>query len=278
MKILHTIAEVRAARGQMQGEVGFVPTMGALHDGHLSLVRRAKSECGAAIASIFVNPAQFNDKDDFARYPRALESDAKALEGAGCDFIFAPDAAEMYPPGFDAHIDIGAVTTQLEGAVRPGHFSGVAIVVTKLFNIVQPTRAYFGQKDAQQVIVVRKLVRDLNLPLKIVAAPTVRERDGLAMSSRNVHLSPEDRAASPVLYKALTEAARAYDGGERSGARLRALICGVLASEPRADVEYVSVADPETLVELDAIGPRGALASLAARFGTTRLIDNIVLS
>ncbi|MET0182124.1 MAG: pantoate--beta-alanine ligase [Caulobacterales bacterium] len=276
MRIVHTIADLRAARRELNTDIGFVPTMGALHDGHISLVKRAKAECGSAIASIFVNPTQFNDKADFTRYPRTLENDARLLEPAGCDVIFAPDAQEMYPQGFDTRIDIGSVTTQLEGAMRPGHFAGVATVVAKLFNIVQPARAYFGQKDAQQVVVVRKLVADLNMPLEIVAAPTLREADGLAMSSRNVHLTAAERAAAPVVYQALQAVKAAYEAGERDGETLRAIAKQKLSHEPLAIVEYVSVANPRTLDELDGVA-HDALVSLAARFGKTRLIDNIVL-
>jgi len=268
---------MRAARAAVAGELGFVPTMGALHAGHIKLIERAKQECGTCAASIFVNPTQFNDKADFARYPRTMATDVKALAGAGCDIAFAPDANEMYGDGFATAIDVGPVAQPLEGAMRPGHFTGVATVVCKLLNIVQPTRAYFGQKDAQQLVVIRRLVQDLNLPVEIVAVPTVRESDGLAMSSRNAHLSPDDRRAAPVLHRALTTAEDAYANGEHDARKLRVMMTEILAAEDRATVEYVSVADPLTLAELETIGEAGALASMAVRFGTTRLIDNAVL-
>jgi len=261
----------------MRGSLGFVPTMGALHAGHVALVERARQENDVCAASIFVNPTQFNDKSDFARYPRTLETDLKALESAGCDLVFAPDANEMYGEGFATKIDVGPVAAPLEGEMRPGHFTGVATVVCKLLNIVQPTRAYFGQKDAQQLAVIRRLTRDLNIPAEIVAVPTVRESDGLALSSRNVLLSPEDRRAAPVLNRALDAAQTAYAKGERDARKLRAIMTEILAAEPRATVEYVSVADAATLAELDAVGEAGALASMAVRFGNVRLIDNVLL-
>ncbi|MGE3142529.1 MAG: pantoate--beta-alanine ligase [Hyphomonadaceae bacterium] len=276
MKVLHTIAEVRAARAGYP-RLGFVPTMGALHEGHLSLVRAARARCGAAAVSIFVNPTQFNDKSDFARYPRTLEADVALLAQEGCDLVFAPGANELYPQGFATRVDVGPVSAPLEGAARPGHFTGVATVVAKLLNIVQPTEAFFGQKDAQQVAVIRRLARDLDLPTQIVALPTVREADGLAMSSRNVHLSPQDRAAAIVIYRALNAAQKAFEEGERDGEKLRALMRAILAQETRGVVEYVSVAHPGSLEESGVIGAEGALASLAVRFGATRLIDNVIL-
>lgn len=277
MKVAHTIAEFRALHQPHGATLGFVPTMGALHDGHLSLVRRAKDENDLCAVSIFVNPTQFNDKSDFARYPRTLESDLEKLAPTGCDLVFAPNAEEMYPHGFAASIDVGAVAKPLEGASRPGHFSGVATVVAKLLNIAQPTRAYFGQKDAQQVVVIRQLVRDLDIPAEIIAAPTVREADGLAMSSRNVLLTPAHRAKAIVLYRALSAARDAYAAGERDGEVLRAQMRQVLATVPEGQIEYASVADPITLAELSAV-TNGALLSLAVKFGAVRLIDNVVLS
>ena len=214
MRVLHTISEMRSARAALGG-LGLVPTMGYLHDGHLSLVARAKAECPAVAATIFVNPTQFGPNEDLARYPRDLPRDLRLLEAAGVDLVFAPEAAEIYPPGFDTQIVIGGVAEVLEGAVRPGHFAGVATVVAKLLNIVQPTRAYFGQKDAQQSVVIRRLVRDLNLPVEVIVAPTVREADGLALSSRNSYLTPEQRAAAPVIYRALTVARERFAAGER---------------------------------------------------------------
>jgi pantoate--beta-alanine ligase len=278
MKLIHSVAEFRAARAALGASCGFVPTMGALHEGHLSLVRRAKAECGAAAVSIFVNPTQFNDASDFSRYPRTLEADMAKLAPTGCDLVFAPDAREMYPEGFATKVDVGPVTLPLEGAMRPGHFSGVATVVAKLLNVAQASRAYFGQKDAQQVVVIRQLVRDLNIPGEIIAVPTVREADGLAMSSRNVHLSPAHRASATVLYRALSGAQKMHAGGERDGEVLRAQIRQMLATEPDGIIEYVSIADPDTLEELSHVDGKGALASLAVRFGATRLIDNVVLT
>jgi pantoate--beta-alanine ligase len=274
MRVIATKAECRAARAGF-GSLGFAPTMGFLHEGHLSLVRRAKAECGAAAASIFVNPAQFGPQEDLSRYPRDLAGDLEKLERAGADFVFVPEVAEIYPPGFAATVSVGRVTEGLEGAERPGHFDGVATVVTKLLNIVQPSRAYFGQKDAQQAVVIRKLAADLDLPVEIVICPIIREPDGLAMSSRNVYLSPEQRAVAPVLYRALRQAEALYRDGIRDAEPLRAAIRGALAL--LAEPDYVSVAHPATLVELDEIGPDGALVSLAVRFGTTRLIDNVLL-
>ena len=275
MKIANTIAEVRAARPAF-ARLGLAPTMGFLHAGHLSLVERAKAECGAVAVSIFVNPTQFSPTEDFARYPRDLERDLDLLRGAGTDLVFTPQPSEIYPGGFATSVDVGPVSRRLEGASRPGHFAGVATVVAKLFSIVQPTRAYFGQKDAQQTVVIRRMARDLDLPVEVVVAPTVREPDGLALSSRNSYLRPEERAAAPVLYRALREAQDRFAGGERDAAALRGVIEAIIAEEPGFAIDYVSVADPETLEELGTVaGP--ALASLAARIGKTRLIDNVIL-
>lgn len=276
MKLVHTVADFRAARAAFPA-LGFVPTMGALHAGHLSLVQQAREAHGAVAVSIFVNPTQFNEGADFDRYPRTLPRDLELLSPTGCDLVFAPEPAEIYPRGFASSIDVGPVATPLEGAMRPGHFAGVATVVCKLLNIVQPTSAWFGQKDAQQLAVIRRMAADLNLPFEIVGAPTVREPDGLAMSSRNVHLTPEQRKQAPALHRALRLAEAAYGGGERDAESLRAALRGVLAGAPLGRVEYASIADPQTLQELDEVGPAGALASLAVRFGETRLIDNLVL-
>jgi len=275
MKILKTIDEVRAARAGL-GQLGLVPTMGFLHEGHLSLVRRARAENSASAATIFVNPTQFGPNEDLARYPRDLPRDLALLEGEGVDLVFVPEPAEIYPPGFATAIEIGGVTEPLEGAVRPGHFAGVATVVAKLFNIVQPTRAYFGQKDAQQSVVIRKLVRDLNMPVEVVVAPTVREGDGLALSSRNSYLTAEQRAVAPAIFRALTAARARFEAGERDVGVLRSAARQVLEAEAAFAIDYVSVADAETLRELDTVaGP--ALVSIAARLGATRLIDNLRL-
>ena len=276
MRTLRAIAEFRMARRGL-GEVGVVPTMGFLHEGHLSLVRRAKAECGTAAVTIFVNPTQFAPHEDFTRYPRALERDLELVQAAGADLVFAPGAGEIYPEGFDTRIDVGQVTTRLEGAVRPSHFAGVATVVAKLLNITGATRAYFGQKDAQQTVVIRRLVRDLNIPSEIVVCPTVREADGLAMSSRNTYLAPDQRARATVLYRALKAAEALADEGETRAEALRDLVRRILAEVANDGVDYVSVAHPDTLEELDDISA-GALISLAVRFGETRLLDNVMLA
>jgi pantoate--beta-alanine ligase len=277
VKLVRTIGAMREVRAPLDAPFGFVPTMGALHEGHLSLVRLARTLCPRVAVSIFVNPTQFNDKRDLERYPRNLERDAEMLRGAGCDVVFAPEASEIYPDGFSTAIDVGPVTRPLEGAMRPGHFNGVAVVVTKLLNIVRPTHAVFGQKDAQQLAVIRRMVRDLDMGLEIVAGPTSREADGLAMSSRNALLTAEDRAAAPVLWRALSAMRDAHAAGERDADVLRARMNAILGTEKRAAPEYASVADPVTLAELERVGADGALVSLAVRFGAVRLIDNVVL-
>jgi pantoate--beta-alanine ligase len=251
--------------------------MGYLHEGHLSLVRRARAECDNVAVSIFVNPTQFAPTEDFGSYPRDMQRDLELLQAEGVDMVFAPEADEIYPSGYGTFIEVQHVTEMLEGAARPGFFRGVATVVCKLLNITRPDRAYFGQKDAQQAVVVQKLVRDLNMPVEIVVCPTVREADGLAMSSRNAYLSPDERASAPVLYRALSEAKDAYETGERDAETLRRTMRRVLASEPLAQPDYVSAADPHTLQELTQIGANGVLLSLAVRIGPARLIDNMVL-
>ena len=275
MNICKTIAAFRAARAELP-RLGVVPTMGFLHEGHLSLVRRAKADCGSAAATIFVNPTQFGPHEDFGRYPRALPHDLELLESAGTDLVFVPDVPEIYPNGFDARIDIGGVTQRLEGEVRPGHFTGVATICAKLFNITQPSKVYFGQKDAQQCVMVQKLVRDLNFPCEVVVCPTVREADGLAMSSRNAYLTPSQRAHAGKLYRALQSARLRYTEGERDAETLRSLVRERLANIPEAKVDYVSIADPQSLEELSQARP-GALVLTAVRLGATRLIDNIRL-
>ncbi|SNB74053.1 pantoate--beta-alanine ligase [Thermoflexus hugenholtzii] len=276
MRVVHTIAEARAVRRALPGTWGFVPTMGYLHEGHLSLVRRARAENDRVAVSIFVNPTQFGPHEDYARYPRDLERDLRLLEPLGVDLVFVPSVEEMYPPGFQTWVIVEEVSRPLEGASRPGHFRGVATVVAKLFNILQPDRAYFGQKDAQQTVVIRRMVQDLNIPVEIVICPTVREPDGLAMSSRNTYLNPEERRAATVLFRALQAAKARYEAGERDAEGLREAMREVIRAEPLARIDYVSVADPETLQELERVeGP--ALLSLAVYIGTTRLIDNIML-
>jgi pantoate--beta-alanine ligase len=277
MQVVTTVAEMRRLRAQMAGSVGLVPTMGYLHEGHLSLVRRARAENEHLVVTVFVNPAQFGPQEDYQRYPRDPERDLRLLEQEGADAVFMPGVEEMYPPGFDAWVEVGeSLTGRLEGASRPDHFRGVTTVVAKLFNVVQAQRAYFGQKDGQQLAVIRKMVADLNMDVEIVAVPTVREPDGLAMSSRNTYLSPDERRAATVLWRSLCRARELFDGGERRAEVIREGMRVVLSSEPLARVEYVSVADAETLAELETVD-RAAMVSLAVRIGSTRLIDNILL-
>jgi pantoate--beta-alanine ligase len=271
--VLRTRAELRDALAGAPRPIGLVPTMGWLHDGHRALMRRAREENATTVVTIFVNPRQFTAADDYTQYPRNEERDLAIAQAEGVDFVWAPSAAEVYPPGFDTSVSVGAVARPLEGAARPGHFDGVATVVAILFSLVGADRAYFGQKDAQQVMVIRQMARDLAIGTEVVACPTIREPDGLAMSSRNVHLSPEQRAAATVLRRALVAARNAFDGGERSGDVLRDAMWAVLRTEPVAEPDYVSIADGRTLAELQSVDG-AALASVAVRFGTTRLIDN----
>jgi pantoate--beta-alanine ligase len=271
-----TIAEVRTWRLEAPGPLGLVPTMGYLHEGHASLVRRARAECAQVAASVFVNPTQFGPHEDLARYPRDLERDQLLLAREGCDLLFAPEPAEIYPTGFETSVDVGSVASPLEGERRPGHFRGVATVVLKLFGIFQPQRAYFGQKDAQQLAVLRRMARDLDVPVQIVGCPTLREADGLARSSRNAYLSPEQRAAAPVLHRGLLAAQALWQAGINHPDALRQAIATSLAAEPLARPDYVSAADPATFRELDAPAA-SVLLSLAVYFGNARLIDNVLL-
>ena len=273
IRIVRTRAELRQALSTVPRPVGLVPTMGWLHAGHRALIERARAENATAIVSLFVNPKQFGDPADLEKYPRNEARDIELCRQAGADIVWAPSVEDVYPPGFDTTVHAGAIAEPLEGAARPGHFDGVATVVSILFNIVGADRAYFGQKDAQQLLVIRQMARDLAIATEVVAHPTVREPDGLALSSRNVHLTPEERAAAPVLRRALLAAREAWDRGERSGDALRQAMADVLATEPLADPDYVSVADAESLREVDRV-EGAALLSLAARFGETRLIDN----
>lgn len=261
-----------AIRASLPSPVGLVPTMGALHAGHIALIERARAECASVVVSVFVNPTQFGPGEDFERYPRDLETDMRACREHGVDVVFAPDVPTMYPPGHATTVDPGPLAGVLEGAVRPGHFRGVATVVSILFGLVRPDRAYFGQKDGQQAVVVHHVVRDLAMPLDVVVVPTVREADGLALSSRNAYLSASERAGAPVLHRALRAAADEYRRGERSGARLRARMAEVLREEPLGTPDYVSAADASTLEELEVLD-RPALLSLAVRFPSARLID-----
>jgi len=274
-RVLHTRAELREALASTARPLGLVATMGWLHEGHRSLMQLARAENATTIATIFVNPRQFNDAADYQQYPRNEARDLAICEEAGLDFVFVPPVDEVYPAGFETVVSVGAVSEPLEGAARPGHFDGVATVVAILFNLVGAERAYFGQKDAQQVMVIRQMARDLAIPTEVIACPTVREPDGLALSSRNVHLSPAERAAAPVLRRALIAARSAWEGGERSGEALREAMRNALATEHLATPDYVSVADGRTLTELDVLTDGDpVLLSLAVRFGSTRLIDN----
>ena len=256
--------------------MGFVPTMGYLHEGHLALVKRARVENSTVIVSVYVNPTQFGPREDFGSYPRDLDRDLELLQKGGADIVFIPSDDEMYPPGFSSWVDVERVTERLEGAFRTGHFRGVATVVAKLFNIVQPSKAYFGQKDVQQVMVIRKMVVDLNMGIEIVVVPTVRESNGLAMSSRNIYLSPKERRAATILFKALTLARRLWRGGEKDAEKIRRQMTALIQKEPLAQIDYVSIADAETLEELNLLD-RPAVASLAVRIGKTRLMDNMPL-
>jgi len=275
MRTVSTLADLRSARLPFSGKVGFVPTMGYLHEGHLALIRRAREECEHVIVSIFVNPTQFGPKEDLSKYPRDMERDFRLIEPY-TDLVWTPSAESMYPQGYQTWVEVEAMTRPLEGAMRPGHFRGVTTIVAKLFNSVQPYKAYFGQKDAQQVAVIRQMVRDLNFPIEIVVCPTTREADGLAMSSRNVYLDPEQRKAATVLFRSLSAAKEAYDKGERDAEKLRQTMKDLLASETLAQMQYVSCADYDTLEELNVIKGK-ALLSMAVFFGKTRLIDNFVV-
>jgi pantoate--beta-alanine ligase len=276
MQVIKTTPEIRAIRQEFAGAVGFVPTMGFLHEGHLALLKRARAENAVVLVSIYVNPAQFGPREDFGAYPRDLDRDLGLLRKEGVDIVFVPSDDEMYPPEFSSWVDVEKVTERLEGASRPGHFRGVATVVAKLFNIVQPARAYFGQKDAQQAVVIKKMVADLNMNLEVIVVPTVRESDGLAMSSRNIYLDPKERQAATVLFKALTLARQLGKGGEKDAEKVRRQMTAVIKEEPLAHIEYVSIADAQTLEELDLLD-HPAVACLAVRIGKTRLIDNMPL-
>ena len=276
MLVLRTIVELREWRRTITGALGLVPTMGYLHDGHLSLVRASKTACDHTAATIFVNPTQFGPTEDLSRYPRDEARDLALLEVEGVDAVFIPAVAEMYPDGFDTYVTVEHLTQRLEGASRPTHFRGVTTVVMKLLQIAQPDRAYFGQKDAQQLAVVRRMVRDLDVPVEIVGMPIVREPDGLALSSRNVYLTPEQRQAALVLNRALRHAEKRFADGERDAAILRGEMEAMIRAEPLAEIDYVSIAGANTLDELDRIDCP-ALSSLAVRFGSTRLIDNVTL-
>jgi pantoate--beta-alanine ligase len=272
LRVVRTRAELREARAALPGPVGFVPTMGALHEGHASLVRRAREESASTVASIFVNPTQFGANEDLSRYPRDEAGDLRMLEELGLDLAFLPGVEDIYPPGHTMAVDVGNLGEVLEGAARPGHFRGVATVVNSLFNLVAPDKAFFGQKDGQQSVVIRRLVNDLGMPVEVVICPTVREPDGLAMSSRNRYLTADERLEAPTLHKALQAAAVALMGGDQSADSLRQIMRQKLIDAPLGLVDYVSVADAATLQEMEVVD-RPALASLAVRFPSARLID-----
>lgn len=287
MHIARTIAEYRAHRAALlatrvaegrPGLVGLVPTMGYLHEGHRSLMRRARAECAVVATTIFVNPTQFGPNEDFTRYPRDEARDFAICEAEGVDIVFAPSVEEMYPEGAETTVSVGRLSTVLEGAARPGHFDGVATVVTKLFSIAQADRGYFGQKDAQQLMVIRRLAADLRIPTEVVGCPIIREPDGLALSSRNVYLSPEEREQALSLSRGLRAAEAAWQDGVRDADSLRRRVLDEIEAQPLANVDYVSLADQRTLDELRGAVGTPALLSLAVRFGATRLIDNILLA
>jgi len=274
--VVRTRSELRAALGGLPRPLGLVPTMGWLHDGHRSLIQRSRADNAATVMSLFVNPRQFNNQADLAGYPRNEARDLAIASEERVDLVFAPSVEEVYPPGFETVVSVGALAEVLEGAARPGHFDGVATVVAILFNLVGAERAYFGQKDAQQFRVIERMARDLAIPTEVVRCPTIREPDGLALSSRNALLTPEQRAAAPVVHRALLAARTGYERGERSADRLRDAMSETLTTEPLAAPEYVSVADVDDLHELEAVD-RQALLSMAVRFGSTRLIDNEII-
>jgi pantoate--beta-alanine ligase len=277
MKVSGSIEEVRKIRNQDNDLTwGLVPTMGYLHDGHLSLVRQARSENDRVAVSIYVNPTQFAPEEDLDSYPRALERDLELLQAEGVNLVFTPTNNAMYPPGFQTYVTVTETSKMLEGSSRPTHFQGVTTVVAKLFNIIQPNRAYFGQKDAQQAVVLKQMVRDLNFDIELVVCPIVREADGLAQSSRNKYLNEEQRAGANILYRALTAAQSVYQSGEHNGSKLKQIMQDMIAQEPQAKIDYVSVADPNTLVELEEV-TKDALFSMAVFFGRTRLIDNLLV-
>ena len=277
MQVHTTIADLSRWRTNAGVPVGFVPTMGFLHAGHLSLIRRARAENASVVVSIFVNPTQFGPGEDFQRYPRDLNRDLGLIESAQVDAVFTPTVDEMYPPGSSTVVEVESLSGILEGASRPGHFRGVATVVCTLFHLVQPHRAYFGEKDYQQLLVIQRMVRDLQMPVEVIGCPTVREPDGLAMSSRNVYLSPPERAAAATLSGALSDAKRLFQEGVRDALTLQNSVQSLLAAEPLIRIDYVAVVQPHTLQPLTTLGPEGAVICLAVWLGKTRLIDNLRL-
>jgi pantoate--beta-alanine ligase len=281
MEIITKAARMRVVSSKLWGEersIGFVPTMGALHEGHLSMVREARRMTDTVIVSIFVNPTQFGSEKEFDRYPRDLARDADMLAPMDVEYIFAPSAPEMYPKGFASYIEVEGLSDKLEGLSRPGYFRGVATALTILFNIVQPKFVFMGQRDAQQTVIIKKLVRDLHMPNEIVVMPTAREADGLACASRNPNLSPEERRAAPVLYQSLKLAEKIFADGERDAGRLLKAMRKEIEKEPLARIDYLAITDTEHLDPLDDLEGRSALVSVAAYFGRNRLIDNVILS
>ena len=276
MIVVTTLEELFSARSLLPAPVGLIPTMGYLHAGHISLVQQAAKECKSIIATIFVNPTQFGPKEDLGKYPRNVERDLQLLGEAGVNIVWMPTVDVMYPVGYQTWVDVEFLTKPLEGSMRPGHFRGVTTVVTKLFNATRPDKAYFGQKDAQQAAVIRQMTRDLSYPIEIVICPTLRESDGLAMSSRNSYLDDPQRRAAIVLYRALESARAAYLEGERSAGKLRQVVTNIIEGEPQAQLLYVSCADFVTLEELEMVNAK-ALLSLVVFVGKTRLIDNLIL-
>jgi pantoate--beta-alanine ligase len=274
MKTVVTIEELRGSRLKLREPVAFIPTMGYLHKGHLALIQRGKSECASVVVSIFVNPTQFAPKEDLSKYPRDIERDKALLQGAGVDLLWMPSPAVMYPEGYQTWVNVVEISRPLEGELRPGHFQGVSTIVAKLFNAVQPQKSYFGQKDAQQAMIIRQMAIDLNFPLEVVICPTVRESDGLAMSSRNTYLSSSERIAAGVIYQSLIAARNAFLRGEQNSAHLCQIMQDTIRAEPAAQIQYAVCVHPDTLLPIECVGD-GALLLIAAHIGKTRLIDNI---
>ena len=277
LTVARTVADLRMALRSPAAPVGLVPTMGYLHRGHISLVEAARAECPTVVVSLFVNPTQFGPNEDFADYPRDEDRDLDLLGDAGADIAFIPPVEEIYPPGDSTRVRVGGLTEVLEGERRPGHFEGVATVVSRLYLMVAPDRAYFGEKDAQQLAVLRRMTADMQFPIEVVGCPTVREPDGLALSSRNIYLTPEERAQAPALHAGLQAAVAAFGNGVRDASALRAVVRDHIAAQPLAEIDYISLADPGTLAELEGLIKPPALLSLAVRFGAARLIDNVTL-
>lgn len=282
MKIIHSIKELNIELKYLSDEnksIGFVPTMGYLHDGHLSLIKEARKNCDIVVVSIFVNPTQFGPSEDLDKYPRNIDRDLNLISEINANLVFIPSAEEIYPQGYNTYVEVfGGITEKMCGASRPGHFRGVTTVVMKLFNIVKPDKAYFGQKDAQQLLVIKKMVLDLNMDISIISCPIVRETDGLAMSSRNVYLTKEQREYAPIIYKSLQQAKRTIQSGENDLNVIKEKIINNLKSCPILEIDYVFIADSQTLEEVNYFRNKEILIAIAAKFGNTRLIDNILVN